>query len=74
MQDENWGGVRNGAGRKARGENPARIVKSVRLTQDEYRESETLLLAGESWSDLVRRLIAQQVKIEHRKAQMRTKG
>jgi len=46
----------------------------MRLTQDEYRESETLLLAGESWSDLVRRLIAQQVKIEHRKAQMRTKG
>lgn len=58
------GGKRPGSGRPKRKEVAATEKKTVRLTPQELSESMELLEEGESWSEMVRRLIRRSVMVE----------
>lgn len=59
------GGRRAGAGRKSRTTvGPAELRKTLRLTQAEKDEFEQLVRPGETWSDMVRRVLRQAAHIE----------
>lgn len=49
------GGAREGAGRPTRHEVASKVVKSVRLTEEEIQRFEAEMLPGESWSAFLRR-------------------
>lgn len=57
------GGYREGAGRPRRATGLSDVRKTLRLTQEEYDQTLVLLEEGESWSEMVRRIIVQKAVV-----------
>ena len=68
---EGHGGSREGAGRQRRLEELSDVRKTIRMTQSEYDESLGLLKPGEGWSQMVRRLIREEIERPKRLEQVR---